>query len=190
MWRDGIFYDEGGEGGGGGNPPPASDPPQDDVPESFDAWIESQSDGIKALYNEHTTSLRNALASERNEKKDLARQLREASTQLEQGSQARQQLEEMSTKLETAEKYSTFLEESIAPDINCVRPKLAWMAMHEDNLTTRDGKPDWPALKQQYPELFRKQTPPPGNAGSGAGVVPPTTMNMNQIIRRSAGRTS
>lgn len=190
MWRDEIWFDE---GAGGGGTPPTSDPPTttpEEVPASFEVWLETQTDEIKSLYTQHTSSLRGALTSERDEKKNLARQLREASTQLEQGSQARQQLEEMSTKLETAEKYSTFLEESIAPDINCVRPKLAWMAMHEDNLTTRDGKPDWPALKQQYPELFRKQTPPPGNAGSGAGVVPPTTMNMNQIIRRSAGRTS
>lgn len=69
------------------------------TPASFEAWLAGQPEDVKRLAGEHTTGLKSALASEREQRKQLATQLRDATGKLEKGSDAARTLEEISGKL-------------------------------------------------------------------------------------------
>lgn len=170
--------DAGGSGGqqddqGGGTP-------------TWEQVVEALPEEQRALYNTHTQGLRSALQSERDQRSDLARQLREATQQLEQGSAARTQLEQMTAQLDQANRRAEFAEAAVRPEIGCTNVRLAWLAATEIDAFDRGGSVNWAKLKEQFPELFAKQGPPPGNAGAGNNT-PPQTTGMTQIIRRAAG---
>ena len=57
----------------------------------------------------------------------------------------------------------------------------------EFNLIDKDGTADWKRLRESAPELFRKQVPPAGNAGNGAGQSGQRGADMNSLIRQAAG---
>ena len=69
------------------------------TPASFETWLAGQPEDVKRLASEHTTGLKSALASEREQRKQLATQLRDATGKLEKGSDAARTLEEISGKL-------------------------------------------------------------------------------------------
>jgi hypothetical protein len=173
--------DGGSQGGGEGGDPEA--------PESWEAFLEEQPEPVRELYDSHTQGLRSALQSEREQRRDHERQLRELSDQLEEGSEAREALERMQTELERTNQRMAFYEE--APN-DLRNPRLAWLAAQESEAFDRRGNPDWDYLREEYPELFRheRRRTPPGNAGSGSGSGTPETFDMNDAIRRAAGRNS
>ena len=68
-----------------------------------------------------------------------------------------------------------------------VHPVGADLMAQAGDLFDRRGNPDWEAIKQAAPELFKK-TAPAGNAGAGTGSrqeYSPTSMD--EFIRKSAG---
>lgn len=166
---------------------PGQEPGQGEMPKSWGEVLETLPEGAQGLYEEHTAGLKTALETERDQRKDLAKQLQKASQQLEEGSEVRQELEQLSAKLEEAERRTTFYEEAIAEGV--VRPKLAYLAALEAEAFDRRGNVDWEGLKEQFPELFRRATPPPGNAGAGTGGQPTGDFDMDQAIRQAARRT-
>jgi len=142
----------------------------------------------QALYTDHVGGLRTALQSERDQRQDLARQMREATSQLEEGSQVRTQLETLGRQLEEANRRADFVEEAVRPEIGCTNPRLAYLAAQESEAIDRRGRVNWEALRGQYPELFRTNRTPPGHAGTGAGgQTPGSQSNMDDFIRREAG---
>ena len=143
----------------------------------------------QGLYNQHVQGLRTALQSERDQHQDLARQLREATQRLEEGSETRQQLEQLTGQIEVANQRADFFEQATQPEIGCSSPRLAWLAAQEVEAFDRRGNVNWAVLKEQFPELFGQATKkqPPGNAGSGTST-PPAAQGMNAFIRRQAGR--
>lgn len=160
---------------------------QEQAPANFEKWLAEQPEPIRKLYQEHTQGLRGALDSEREQRKGLERQLRDAASKLEQGSDARKTLDEVTAKLEEQTKRADFY--AAAKDAGVNNLKLAWTAAKQDNLYKRNGDVDLTALKEAYPELFHteERKPPPGNAGAGTQKQP-SGSTMNDLIRRAAGR--
>lgn len=158
-------------------------PPEGESPQTWETWLESAPEDVRKLYEGHVTGLKSALDTERDQRKQLAKQLSDAAKQAADGSEAKTQLEKLSRELETAQKRADFFE-SIPGDV--VSAKLAWIAAENADAFKRDGSPDWDMLRQSFPELFRKNAAPTGNAGAGTDQKPQTG-SMNDFIRRAAG---
>lgn len=186
----GMLYAADTGAGAGGTP--ESEPQSADVggtPESeltFDAWYGKLDVSAKKLLDEHTTGLRAALITERQQRSDLAKQLKDLAGKAQKGSELEQQLAQMERSLELAERKAAFAEDALRPEIGCVSLKAAWALALQDELFDRRGRPDWTALKQTAPELFRK--PGTGTVDGGTGGQQSPRMDMNVIIRRAAGR--
>jgi hypothetical protein len=160
----------------GATPPPAT----------FDDFLATQPETVRALADTYAGGLKKALNAEREERKTLAGQLREATTKAEQGSAMAKTLEEITGKLDATEKRAVFFEAASMPAVGCVNPRAAFLVASAEGLFKKNGEPDWAALQATVPELFRK--PGQANAGAGTGTPPPAKGSMNDYIRRAAGR--
>lgn len=159
------------------------------TPESFDKFLEGQPDPIKLLYQQHSAGLLNTVKATRQERDDLAKQIKELLPKAEKGSELEKALLELQQKNETSERRATFIEESVKPEIGCRNPKAAYALAMADNLFDRRGAPDWNAIKNAAPELFGK--PANGanaNAGAGSGSGQVAANDMNDFILRASGR--
>lgn len=153
---------------------------------TFESWYGGLAADVKGLVDEHVSGLRTALLTERQNRTDLSKQIKDLAAKAEKGSELEKQLGETLGKLETSERRATFAEEAIRPEIGCSNVKAAYALAVAEDLFTRSGQVDWQTLKGIAPELFRK--PGPGSADGGAGVNQPPRFDMNTIIRRAAGR--
>lgn len=168
----------------------AGDQPQtaaNSTPPPFDEWLAAQDETTKALVAQRFTALENTVRATRTEREELARQLREATKKLQEGSEARNALEALSARLQVAETRATFYEEAAKPEIGCTNARLAFLGAQEIGGIDDKGRVNWDAVRAAFPELFRPRVPP-GNAGAGTGATPPGKMDMNTYIRRMAGR--
>jgi len=154
--------------------------------ESFDGWIAEQPDNVKTLVAQHTTGLKSALEAERTERKNQAKQLRDALAKAEKGSETEKALQEITGRAEQAERRAAFFEEAVRADVGCTNARAAFLVATAENLFTRTGDPDWKRIKDAAPELFGRKLPS-ANAGNGT-QTPPKNGGMNDFIRRSAGR--
>lgn len=152
----------------------------------FDAWFGKLPPHEQEGLDNHTAALRNALESERSQRKEFSKQLRDLTAKAEKGSEAERMLTEMATRAEQAEQRAAFYEEAGRPEIGCSNPRAAYLVASAEGLFTKRGDPDWPAIKAAMPELFGRK-PPPGNAGVGNGS-PPAQASMNDFIRAATGR--
>ena len=150
---------------------------------TFDTWLGSQPEDVRGLIDSHVSGLKNALGDERNQRKDLARKLKETSASMEAGSAARASLETMTANLDEASQRADFYAAAAAAGVRNL--KLAYQAAKVDNLLDDLG-----GLKTVYPELFGAVRPPAGNAGAGAGQDGAPAKSMNNFIRTAAGRRS
>lgn len=157
-----------------------------ETPASFETWLGTQDETVKKLYTEHTAGLQNAVKATRQERDDLAKQIKDLLPKAEKGSELEKSLTEFSTKLEAAERRAAFAEEASRPETGCRNIKAAYALAVADNLFDRKGNPDWTAIKGAAPELFGSPGTS-GNAGAGTNTSPPTG-GMNEYIRRAAGR--
>lgn len=165
---------EGGEGGG------------EQQATTWEEVLATLPEAQRTMYTEHTRGLRSALDSERGQRKDLSKQLRDATEQLEAGSAARDALEKLQTSLDEAERRADFAEDAVKQGVT--NPRLAWMAAQQIEAFDRRGNADWDALKTAFPELFRKPIVASANAGAGTDTRPPAGASMNQLIRQAAGK--
>ncbi len=161
---------------------PAGETPA--TPATWDEYIAGQPEAIRGLAEANTTGLKSALTAEREQRKGMAKELREATAKLDAGSDVAKQLGEMSSKYDLAAKRASFYEEAGAQDIGCANPKLAFLVASAEDLFTRTGEPDWKAIKEAAPELFQKATT--ANAGAGTGQQAPASIGMNEFIRAQA----
>jgi len=157
------------------------------VPATFDDFINGQSAEIKALYETHTSGLKSALDAERRQRGELAKQLRDAASKAEAGSEAQKQLQQITSQYEALERRQAFIEEAVKPETGCSDPRLAWLAAQEIDAISEKGKVDWATLREQFPALF-KQRGGNANAGAGTQTQPANTFDMNAAIRQAAGR--
>ena len=161
-------------------------PQNNDQPVTFESWLGNQDDAVKGLVDTHVSGLKTALDSERAQRKELAGQLKTLSKDLEKGSQARDALESLTGKMEQFEQQLAAYDALSTAGVTNL--KLAYIAAREAEAIRKDGTVNLETLKAQYPELFKKQTPPPGGAGAGTGSQPPPTKgDMDALIRQVAG---
>lgn len=160
----------------------------DQTPEPIEwgTWLEAQPENIKAAYQQHTTGLQNAVKATRQERDELAREVKRLSSQAEKGSEAEKALTQLAEKMEAAERRAQFVEEAVKPEIGCRNPKAAYLLAVADGLFDKHNNPNWEAIKTAAPELFGK---PPASSNAGSGTeTPPNKADMNSFIRRAAGR--
>jgi len=156
--------------------------------QTWEAFLEAQSDEVKALADSHIKGLRSALSSERDQRKDLASQLQDAAKKLDKGSEAQKALEEVAGKLDAANQRADFYAEAGKPEIGCSNAKLAYIAAQEVGAFDSRGNVNWDTLKKDFPELFKQKPVAKGNAGNGAGQTGGGKTGMNEFIRAAAGR--
>jgi len=161
----------------------------DATPVTFESWITSQPEEIKALVNGRFTALENTVAATRTERDTLKTQVKNLAKTQAEGSEARKALDEISVKLEQSDRRADFLEAAIDPVVQCRNPRAAWVIAQAKNAFDASGKPDWAVIKAEAPELFGVAI---GNAnpGAGTGEKPKAQkQSMNSFIRAAAGRT-
>jgi len=159
------------------------------VPETWDAFVGTLPDQVKALYEQHIQGLTNTVQATRQER-DALKQRIDAMVGALDGKEPealKTQVLELQKTVSDAVSRASFFEEASKPEIGCRNPKLAYLVATADQLFDRRGLPDWEAIKRSAPELFGTVTPP-GNAGSGTVGSQSTRVDMNTIIRRAAGR--
>jgi hypothetical protein len=174
--------------GAGGGQQSGQDQQSGGTPFVYDAWLAQQPDDVRAGLEAHTQGLRNTVQATRQERDDLARQLRDAAKGATGDTKA--QLDKLMTDLEAANARADFYQEAGRPEIGCTNAGLAYIAAEQAGLIDKRGRVNWAEMRKQYPELFRaaQQQPPAGHAGTGTGGTPPAQATMNDFIRRSAGR--
>lgn len=153
---------------------------------TFDGWLGSQADEVKTLITSHVAGLKSALDSERKQRNELTKSLKDATKDMEAGTKAREALEGLTSRMEEQEAQLAFYDTATAAGITNL--KLAWIAAREADAIDKRGNVNLETLKQAYPELFKKPVPPPGNAGAGQGNGLPGKKDMNNFIRAAAGR--
>ena len=160
---------------------------QDGETPTFESWIEGQDEQVRGLIDGHVSGLRSALKSERDQRRDFEKQLREAVGQVEAGSEARKKLDTLTGQLETQAQQADFYEAAHAAGVANLR--LAWMAVQNDeSVLDRRGNVDMARLKEKYPELFPSPKAAAGNAGAGTQTTPQGAKGMNDFIRQASGR--
>lgn len=152
-------------------------------PVTWNKWLEGQAEDVRKLYGEHISGLTNTVAATRKERDAFAKELRDATGKLEKGSEAEKRLSELAEKLELTEKRATFLEEAVKPEIGCRNPKAAYALAVAEDLFSRNGAPDWRAIREVAPELFGKSSSSTANAGNGTDEKMRPGASMDDIIR-------
>lgn len=177
--------------GDGGTPPKEGGGAEPKAPKSFDELYDSLPEGTRGLVDQHISGLRSALTSERDERKKLAKELRDLGSRLKDGeSSTKKELEDLSGKLENYNQQVTAYESLSAAGAKNL--KLAYLAAREEGLVLSDGTVKVEQLRDRMPELFAQAAPakPKAGAGSGTGETPPAgepkKLSMNDIIRKRA----
>ncbi|HEX9329583.1 MAG TPA: hypothetical protein VF915_23850, partial [Reyranella sp.] len=192
---------------------------QADAPklETFEALMESLSDGHRALIEKHISGLRTALETERGDRKAAQKAIRSVQTELEQLKAGNVQVKELELRAAEAEAAATFFEEAAAYNVKRGSMRLAFLAAQDGHFFGDDGGVQWDALQARFPDLFEGsndrpapdgalrettgKTPTVGSerpapaprtsasAGAGAGAAPPRRpFSMSSAIRSAAGR--
>jgi len=179
------------QGGAPDNPPPDGGQVGDNAPRTWDTVLASLPEADRALYEAHTTGLRNTVQATRQERDALQQQLGELTKALGKNDPeaAKALLAQMTAELDTSRRRADFLEAAVRPEIGCSNPGAAFAIAQTQGLFDARGNPNWDAIKQAVPELFRKPIPA-GNAGAGTGSPPAGRASMNDWIRQAAGRST
>jgi hypothetical protein len=150
----------------------------------FDAWLNTQDEGTKKVIGERFTNLQSALESERQRNKTLGKELGALAKTAEAGSTLKTELDKMQAAIAKRDAELDFYKS--APD-DVVNLRLAWLAATDLQLIDeKDNSVDWKALRTAQPLLFRKTAST--NAGAGATQNGQGSVDMNALIRGSAGR--
>lgn len=156
---------------------------------SFDEYLSTLEEPIVKLYEENISGLKNALESERENRRKLSEQVKKLNPLAEKGSEIEQKLTETVKLLEEAEQRSVelqrralFAEQAIRPEVSCSNVRAAYALAVSEGSFDRDGNPDWDRLREIAPELFK--TTSQTNAGNNSKPKP---HDINAAIRRAAG---
>ncbi len=163
---------------------------QGGTPATWEEALSALPDEVKTLYESHVTGLKSTVTAVRGERDALSGKLTELTKALGKDTpeEARRLLSEMQGELEVTARRAAFYEDAGRPEIGCTNPKAAFALAQADNLFDRRGNPDWAAIKAAAPELFRRPSPGSADGGAGGGRTATTTKDMNEFIRRAAGR--
>jgi hypothetical protein len=152
---------------------------------TYDAWLASQPDDVKSMVDGHIGGLKSALQGERERSKTLEKNLRDAASKAEKGSENETRLTELANQAGEATRKAAFYEGAVTAGV--ANLKLAYLAAVNDDLFKKDGSVDFETMKKTYPELFGAKAT--NNAGSGGDQVS-SKPSMDDFIRAKAGVTS
>lgn len=160
-----------------------------EVPGTWDEYLDQLPQEAVGLYNEHVTGLKNTVKATRDERDTFKGRLDAVIESLDgkNPEEVRNQLTDMQKELTTANQRSVFFEQAANPEIGCRNARLAWITAQTENLFDRNGNPDWDAIKQVAPEIFGTKRRDVG-AGQGNRVQNQTSMGPNEWIRKQTGR--
>lgn len=156
------------------------------TPLVFDTWAKNQPEEIQGMLTARFSRLENALTSERDSRKELEKQMREAAQKAGKDPETQAQLTKLADEMSETNRKAEFYEAAHAAGV--VNLKLAYLAATQDGLFDKRGVVNFEAIKQSYPELFGVRKPPAANPGDGTGTQPPASKSMNDFIRTAAGR--
>ena len=166
---------------------PQGDTGQQSTALTYDSWLGSQPEDVKTLVEHNIQGLKSALQSERQQRQQLADQLRDAAKGVT--GDAKAALDKLSSDLEAVQLRANFFEDAAKPDVGCTNPRLAFIAADQAGLIDKKGRVNWAEMRAQYPELFRQANAVGrGSADGGAGGGRRTAVSMNDYIRKAAGR--
>lgn len=160
-------------------------------PNDADAWADSLDDAGKTALNAYvaleTTRLKTALDTERAQRKELAKQLKELSVKPADDTAWKAKIEAISGQLSEANLKASFYESAAGQDdLAAKRYGAAYKIAKIDGLIDEDGAVDWAALKEQHDYLFSTPvvaTPAKGHAGNGVGGRAQKPQNINDVLR-------
>ena len=184
----------GGASGGSGQQQDGGKQQDGKAPVTWEQWQASLAPEHRQLIDQHfetrTQGLKSALDGEREGKKALEKQLREAAAKAEAGSAAQQELAKLADQVQTeGAKLSEATAKASAYEqlagSGCTNLKLAYLAAREIDAFDKKGGIDVEALRKQMPELFGRRS---GDAGAGTNGQTGGGANLNALIRRAAGR--
>jgi hypothetical protein len=150
---------------------------------TFETWHADLPVEQKALIESHTKSLKSALGSERESRKDLEKQLREMAKNAEKGSDAQAQLTKLADDLQASDRKADFFE--LAHGAGVKNLKLAYTVAVSEDMFDKHGRVDFDEMKKSYPELFGSGSNfTQGNAGSGTNSNTAGKETMDDFIRQ------
>ena len=160
-------------------------------PNDADTWADSLDDAgktaLSAYVSLETTRLKTALDTERAQRKELARQLKELSGKPADDTAWKAKIEAISGQLSEANLKASFYEGAASQDdLAAKRYNAAYKIAKIDGLINDDGDVDWAALREQHDYLFATPVAPTsarGNAGSGVGGRAQKPQNINDVLR-------
>jgi hypothetical protein len=150
--------------------------------DKFEEFLATQSDDIKANYEEHVHGLKAALTSEREAHTRFESQVKEVTSRLETTSATRQALERASAETGTKVKFYDLAHKAGVSDLS-----LGYLAAQQDGLIKPEGT-DFAKLKELHPGLFAPKATVPGNAGESGKVTGSTDASANLAIRTAANK--
>jgi hypothetical protein len=140
-------------------------------PLTWDAWHSTLNDDQRKLieqkFDGDAKGLKGALEKERDEAKNLSKQLKALQDKAEKGSELEKMLADLQAQLTAANQEKSFILEAPQKGVNNI--KAAYKLASADGLIDAKGAIDWDALKASYPELFsvaKPPAPPDTNAGN------------------------
>lgn len=152
----------------------------------FDNWLSKQPVEVQELVARQQKALRDALVDERNQRKQLNKQVGALQKRASDSVVNAKELRELKATLEETQKRARFYE-SLPTDLT--NPKLAFAAAQMNGWLGNNGQADWETIRREMPELFRRITVPTANAGAGAKQSgTQTEPSMNAFIRAALGR--
>lgn len=152
----------------------------------FDNWLSKQPVEVQELVARQQKALRDALVDERNQRKQLNKQVGALQKRASDSVVNAKELRELKATLEETQKRARFYE-SLPTDLT--NPKLAFAAAQMNGWLGNNGQADWETMRREMPELFRRITVPTANAGAGAKQSgTQTEPSMNAFIRAALGR--
>jgi len=153
----------------------------------WDTWHGALPEDQQKLISDHEGSLKKALDSERDARKEKEESLRKVAGELEKGSEAQKKVLELADSEAAANLKADFYEDAHGKNVSDLR--LAYLAAKEADLFDRKGNCDFEKLKELHPGLFAKKFVPEGGGGEGTGSRDiPKNVSMNDMIRKKAGR--
>jgi hypothetical protein len=185
-----LFYDADGGTGGDPDPKPSGTDGDSETPEplNFETWHEAQPEPVKILLQSHVAGLKSALTSERDARTTAEKAMRDAASKMKKDSDEQKELLGLADDLQEATVKADFYEQ--AHDAGVTNLQLAYLAAKEGGLFDGRGNVNFEAMKLKFPELFGTKKPaPPAHGGEGGGDQIRTKEDMNQFIRREAGRS-
>lgn len=133
---------------------------------TFDEWLESQNDEIKAAVADGVAGLRTALDAERKARLDAERIATDNGKRLTDAQTTATQAQTAYTALLRQTKFGASVRNIVTDE------RAAYMIAEAIGAVADDGTPNIEKLKAEHPVLFAKQQPPAIGAGQvGGGVV-------------------